>query len=176
MQVNSFQLDQLDQLCHAVGVAKRSVAVMYQPQLWAGGEVQIVTRPGIAILATQSGVPIHSGCSQGLSPSQIMATIGISKDFMRHTRVFHEILEEWRQEGVSKGFLQDDGSVLSAQPRCVAAALGAMAGPQRRATPRRSTPLPGRGDRAGKHQWCRPLGSRPPWRVCLAPHDVRLHR
>ncbi len=65
MQVNSFQLDQLDQLGHAVGVAKRSVVVMYQPQLWAGGEVQIVTRPGIAILATQSGVPIHSGCSQG---------------------------------------------------------------------------------------------------------------
>ena len=39
MQVNSFQLDQLDQLGHAVGVAKRSVAVMYQPQLWAGGEL-----------------------------------------------------------------------------------------------------------------------------------------
>ena len=39
MQVNSFQLDQLDQLGHAGGVAKRSVAVMYQPQLWPGGEL-----------------------------------------------------------------------------------------------------------------------------------------
>ena len=69
-----------------------------------------------------------------------MATIGISKDFWRHTRALHEILEEGRQEGFSEGFLQDDGSVLSAQPRCVAAALGAMAGPPRRATPWRIHP------------------------------------
>jgi hypothetical protein len=61
MQINSFQLDQLG---HAGGVAKRSVATRYRPQLWAGVGVQIAARPGIAILATQSGVPIHSGCSQ----------------------------------------------------------------------------------------------------------------
>ena len=52
-------------LGHAGGVAKRSVAAMDQPQLWRGGEVQIAARPGIASLATQSGVPIHSERSQG---------------------------------------------------------------------------------------------------------------
>lgn len=62
VQVNSFQLGWLG---HAGGVAKRSVAAMDQPQLWRGGEVQIAARPGIASLATQSGVPIHSEHSQG---------------------------------------------------------------------------------------------------------------
>ena len=44
-------------------------------------------------------VPILSERFQGLSPSQIMATLGISKDFWRHTRAFQDILEEGREEG-----------------------------------------------------------------------------
>jgi flagellar biosynthesis/type III secretory pathway protein FliH len=32
-----------------------------------------------------------------------MATLGISKDFWRHTRAFQEILAEGRQEGVEQG-------------------------------------------------------------------------
>jgi predicted transposase YdaD len=48
-------------------------------------------------------VPILSERFQGLSPSQIMATLGISKDFWRHTRAFQDILAEGRQEGVELG-------------------------------------------------------------------------
>ncbi len=48
-------------------------------------------------------VPILSERFQGLSPSQLMATLGISKDFWRHTRAFQEILAEGRQEGVELG-------------------------------------------------------------------------
>ena len=44
-------------------------------------------------------LPILSKRFQGLSPSQIMATLGISKDFWRHTRAFQDILEEGREEG-----------------------------------------------------------------------------
>jgi predicted transposase YdaD len=44
-------------------------------------------------------VPILSERFQGLSPSQIMATLGISKDFWRHTRAFQDILAEGREEG-----------------------------------------------------------------------------
>ena len=44
-------------------------------------------------------LPILSERFQGLSPSQIMATLGISKDFWRHTRAFQDILEEGREEG-----------------------------------------------------------------------------
>ena len=44
-------------------------------------------------------LPILSERFQGLSPSQLMATLGISKDFWRHTRAFQDILEEGRQEG-----------------------------------------------------------------------------
>ena len=32
-----------------------------------------------------------------------MATLGISKDFWRHTRAFQDILEEGRQEGIELG-------------------------------------------------------------------------
>jgi predicted transposase YdaD len=32
-----------------------------------------------------------------------MATLGISKDFWRHTRAFQDILAEGRQEGVELG-------------------------------------------------------------------------
>jgi predicted transposase YdaD len=35
-----------------------------------------------------------------------MATLGISKDFWRHTRAFQDILEEGRQEGVELGRLE----------------------------------------------------------------------
>jgi len=48
-------------------------------------------------------VPILSERFQGLSPSQIMATLGISKDFWRHTRAFQDILAEGRQEGRQEG-------------------------------------------------------------------------
>jgi predicted transposase YdaD len=48
-------------------------------------------------------VPILSERFQGLSPSQLMATLGISKDFWRHTRAFQDILQEGRQEGVELG-------------------------------------------------------------------------
>jgi predicted transposase YdaD len=44
-------------------------------------------------------LPILSERLQGLSSSQIMATLGISKDFWRHTRAFQDILEEGREEG-----------------------------------------------------------------------------
>jgi predicted transposase YdaD len=44
-------------------------------------------------------VPILSERFQGLSPYQIMATLGISKDFWRHTRAFQDILAEGREEG-----------------------------------------------------------------------------
>jgi predicted transposase YdaD len=46
-------------------------------------------------------LPILSERFQGLSPSQIMATLGISKDFWRHTRAFQDILEEGRQREAS---------------------------------------------------------------------------
>jgi predicted transposase YdaD len=48
-------------------------------------------------------LPILSERFQGLSSSQIMATLGISKDFWRHTRAFQDIFAEGRQEGVELG-------------------------------------------------------------------------
>ena len=48
-------------------------------------------------------LPILSERFQGLSPSQLMATLGISKDFWRHTRAFQDILEEGREEGRKEG-------------------------------------------------------------------------
>jgi len=48
-------------------------------------------------------VPIPSERFQGLSPSQIMASLGISKGFWRHTRAFQDILAEGRQEGREEG-------------------------------------------------------------------------
>jgi predicted transposase YdaD len=48
-------------------------------------------------------LPILSERFHGLSSSQIMATLGISKDFWRHTRAFQDILAEGRQEGVEQG-------------------------------------------------------------------------
>jgi len=48
-------------------------------------------------------LPILSERFQGLSSSQIVATLGISKDFWRHTRAFQDILAEGRQEGVELG-------------------------------------------------------------------------
>jgi predicted transposase YdaD len=48
-------------------------------------------------------VPILSERFQGLSPSQLMATLGISKDFWRHTRAFQDILAEGREEGREEG-------------------------------------------------------------------------
>ena len=52
-------------------------------------------------------LPILSERFQGLSPPQIMATLGISKDFWRHTRAFQYILEEGRKEGRKEG--REDG-------------------------------------------------------------------
>ncbi|MFN7898677.1 MAG: DUF2887 domain-containing protein [Synechococcaceae cyanobacterium] len=48
-------------------------------------------------------LPILSERFIGLSTAQLMATLGISKDFWRHTRAFQEILQEGRSEGLDEG-------------------------------------------------------------------------
>jgi predicted transposase YdaD len=48
-------------------------------------------------------VPILSERFQDLSPSQIVATLGISKDVWRDTRALRDILEEGRQERREEG-------------------------------------------------------------------------
>jgi hypothetical protein len=48
-------------------------------------------------------LPILSERFQYLSPSQIIATLGISKDFWRHTRACQDILEEGKRGGASPG-------------------------------------------------------------------------
>lgn len=77
-----------------------------------------------------------------------------------------QVEERWQPGPVAGG----GGAALGS----VGAEVGAMAGPQSRATPQLSTPLPGAGDRAGKHHCCKPLGSSRPWRVGRAPQDGRL--
>ncbi|MFN7898676.1 MAG: DUF4351 domain-containing protein [Synechococcaceae cyanobacterium] len=48
-------------------------------------------------------LPVLSERFIGLSTAQLMATLGISKDFWRHTRAFQEILQEGRSEGRQEG-------------------------------------------------------------------------
>ena len=52
--------------------------------------------------------------------------------------------------GVRQLWRLPPGRWLRAQPRCVGAAVGAMAGPDPRTTPRLSAPLPGLGERTGE--------------------------
>ena len=80
-------------------LALLTLPVQKEPDLGPCAQRILALRPDLIELI----VPILSERFQGLSPSQIMATLGISKDFWRHTRAFQEILAEGRQEGVELG-------------------------------------------------------------------------
>jgi predicted transposase YdaD len=80
-------------------LALLTLPVQKEPALGSCAQRIVALRPDLIELI----VPILSERFQGLSPSQIMATLGISKDFWRHTRAFQEILAEGRQEGVELG-------------------------------------------------------------------------
>ena len=76
-----------------------ALPVQKEPDLEPCAQRILALRPDLIELI----VPILSERFQGLSPSQIMATLGISKDFWRHTRAFQDILAEGRQEGRQEG-------------------------------------------------------------------------
>jgi predicted transposase YdaD len=76
-------------------LALLTLPVQKEPDLGPCAQRILALRPDLIELI----VPILSERFQGLSPSQIMATLGISKDFWRHTRAFQDILEEGREEG-----------------------------------------------------------------------------
>jgi predicted transposase YdaD len=80
-------------------LALLTLPVQKEPDLGPCAQRIVALRPDLIELI----VPILSERFQGLSPTQIMATLGISKDFWRHTRAFQEILAEGRQEGVELG-------------------------------------------------------------------------
>jgi predicted transposase YdaD len=80
-------------------LALLTLPVQKEPDLGPCAQRILALRPGLIELI----VPILSERFQGLSPSQIMATLGISKEFWRHTRAFQDILQEGRQEGVELG-------------------------------------------------------------------------
>ena len=80
-------------------LALLTLPVQKEPDLGPCAQRILALRPDLIELI----VPILSERFQGLSPSQLMATLGISKDFWRHTRAFQEILAEGRQEGVELG-------------------------------------------------------------------------
>ena len=80
-------------------LALLTLPVQKEPALGSCAQRIVALRPDLIELI----VPILSERFQGLSPSQIMATLGISKDFWRHTRAFQDILAEGRQEGVELG-------------------------------------------------------------------------
>ncbi len=80
-------------------LALLTLPVQKEPDLGPCAQRILALRPDLIELI----VPILSERFQGLSPSQIMATLGISKDFWRHTRAFQDILAEGRQEGVELG-------------------------------------------------------------------------
>lgn len=65
-----------------------------EPALGSCAQRILALRPTLIELI----VPVVSEHFQGLTPSQIMATIGLSKDFWRHTRAFQHILAEGRQD------------------------------------------------------------------------------
>ena len=83
-------------------LALLTLPVQKEPDLGPCAQRILSLRPDLIELI----VPILSERFQGLSPSQIMATLGISKDFWRHTRAFQDILAEGRQEGVELGRLE----------------------------------------------------------------------
>ncbi len=76
-------------------LALLTLPVRKEPDLGPCAQRILTLRPDLIELI----LPILSERFQGLSPSQIMATLGISKDFWRHTRAFQDILEEGREEG-----------------------------------------------------------------------------
>jgi predicted transposase YdaD len=80
-------------------LALLTLPVQKEPALGPCAQRILALRPDLIELI----VPILSERFQGLSPSQLMATLGISKEFWRHTRAFQEILAEGRQEGVDLG-------------------------------------------------------------------------
>jgi predicted transposase YdaD len=80
-------------------LALLTLPVQKEPDLGPCAQRSVALRPDLIELI----VPILSERFQGLSPSQLMATLGISKDFWRHTRAFQDILAEGRQEGVELG-------------------------------------------------------------------------
>jgi predicted transposase YdaD len=80
-------------------LALLTLPVQKEPDLGPCAQRIVALRPDLIELI----VPILSERFQGLSPSQLMATLGISKDFWRHTRAFQDILQEGRQEGVELG-------------------------------------------------------------------------
>jgi predicted transposase YdaD len=80
-------------------LALLTLPVQKEPDLGSCAQRIVALRPDLIELI----VPILSERFQGLSPSQLMATLGISKDFWRHTRAFQDILAEGRQEGVELG-------------------------------------------------------------------------
>ena len=80
-------------------LALLTLPVQKEPDLGPCAQRILTLRPDLIELI----VPILSERFQGFSPSQIMATLGISKDFWRHTRAFQDILAEGRQEGVELG-------------------------------------------------------------------------
>jgi hypothetical protein len=76
-------------------LALLTLPVQKKPDLGPCAQRILELRPDLIELI----VPILSERFQGLSPSQIMATLGISKEFWRHTRAFQDILAEGREEG-----------------------------------------------------------------------------
>jgi predicted transposase YdaD len=76
-------------------LALLTLPVRKEPDLGPCAQGILTLRPDLIELI----LPILSERFQGLSPSQIMATLGISKDFWRHTRAFQDILEEGLEEG-----------------------------------------------------------------------------
>jgi predicted transposase YdaD len=80
-------------------LALLTLPVQKEPDLGPCAQRIVALRPDLIELI----VPILSERFQGLSPSQLMATLGISKDFWRHTRAFQDILAEGRQEGREEG-------------------------------------------------------------------------
>jgi predicted transposase YdaD len=80
-------------------LALLTLPVQKEPALGPCAQRILALRPDLIELI----LPILSERFQGLSPSQIMAALGISKDFWRHTRAFQDILAEGRQEGVELG-------------------------------------------------------------------------
>ncbi len=80
-------------------LALLTLPIQKEPDLALCAQRILELRPDLIELI----LPILSERFQGLSPSQIMATLGISKDFWRHTRAFQDILAEGREEGLEEG-------------------------------------------------------------------------
>ena len=80
-------------------LALLTLPVQKEPALGRCAQRILALRPDLIELI----VPILSERFQVFSPSQLMATLGISKDVWRHTRAFQDILAEGRQEGVELG-------------------------------------------------------------------------